>query len=52
MQRRIARFPEGVEQAAAKIFINGPENTGFFKNYATDDLIFVKSTRVIIDKKE
>ena len=37
----------GLEQAAAKIYINGPKNTGVFKNYAKrTPLIFVKSTRV------
>ncbi len=41
----------GVEQAAAKIYINGLKNTEFFKSYAKQTpLIFVKSTRV--DKKE
>ncbi|WP_312754128.1 hypothetical protein, partial [Rummeliibacillus suwonensis] len=37
----------GLEQAAAKIYINIPKNTGFFKNYPQQVLlIFVKSTRV------
>ncbi len=41
-------FPAGVEQASAPIYINGPKNTGFFKNYVKQTrLIFVKSTCVI-----
>ena len=41
-------FPTGVEQASAPIYINGLENTEFFKNYAKQALlIFVKSTRVM-----
>jgi len=39
----------GLEQAAAKIYINGFKNTEFFENCAKYVfLIFVKSTRVII----
>jgi len=37
----------GLEQAAAKIYINAPKNTGLFKNYTKQTpLFFAKSTRM------
>ncbi|WP_146550056.1 hypothetical protein [Rummeliibacillus suwonensis] len=37
----------GLEQAAAKIYINGLKNTGLFKNYTKQTpLFFAKSTRM------
>jgi hypothetical protein len=45
-RRKCLHF-RGLEQAAAKIYINIPKNTGFFKNYTQQVLLFfVKSTRV------